>query len=76
MNGSNTRTYKNDRYFIYVSESCLFFIIVGLNVMRVVYSSTGEEGKADCYKFLAMKASVITIIVVASTIAVKTILNF
>lgn len=44
--------------------------------MRMINSSKGEKGKADYYKFLSMQASVITIFVVAFTVAVKAVLGF
>lgn len=64
-----------DFVFMLLNLAC-FFIIVGLNLMRMINSSKGEKGKADYYKFLSMKVSVITIIVVVFTVAVKTTLNF
>ena len=54
----------------------VFFTIVGLNVMRMIKSIKGDKGKADYYKFLSMQASVITVFVVAFTVAVKAVLGF
>lgn len=64
-----------DFVFMLMNLAC-FFIIVGLNLMRMINSSKGEKGKADYYKFLSMQASVITIFVVAFTVAVKAVLGF
>lgn len=54
----------------------LFGIIVGLNIKSMIESNKGEEGKADYYKHWSLQASVLTIIVVASTVAIKTVFNF
>lgn len=64
-----------DFVFMLMNLAC-FFIIVGLNLMRMINSSKGEKGKTDYYKFLSMQASVITIFVVAFTVAVKAVLGF
>lgn len=63
-------------FVIMLMNLACFFIIVGLNLMRMINSSKGEEGKADYYNFLSMQASVITIFVVAFTVAVKAVLGF
>ena len=54
----------------------LFGIIVGLNIKSMIESNKGEEGKADYYKHWSLQVSVLTIIVVAFTVAVKTVFNF
>ena len=54
----------------------LFGIIVVLNIKSMIESNKGEEGKANYYKHLALQTSVLTIVVVAFTVAVKTIFNF
>lgn len=54
----------------------LFGIIVGLNIKSMIESNKGEEGKADYYKYWSLQVSVLTIIVVAFTVAVKTVFNF
>lgn len=54
----------------------LFGIIVGLNIKSMIESNKGEEGKADYYKHWALQVSVLTIIVVAFTVAVKAVFNF
>lgn len=64
-----------DFVFMLMNLAC-FFIIVGLNLMRMINSSKGEKRKADYYKFLSMQASVTTIFVVAFTVAVKAVLGF
>jgi len=64
-----------DFVFMLVNFAC-FFIIVGLNAMRMIKTIKGDKGKADYYKFLSMQASVITIFVVAFTVAVKAVLGF
>lgn len=64
-----------DSSFMLMNFAC-FFIIVGLNLMRMVNSSKGEKGKADYYKLLSMHASVLTVIVVVLTVAVKAVLGF
>ena len=53
----------------------LFGIIVGLNIKSMMESNKGEEGKADYYKHWSLQVSVLTIIVVAFTVAVKTVFN-
>jgi hypothetical protein len=64
-----------DISFMLMNLAC-FFIIVGLNTMRMIKSIKGDKGKADYYKFLSMHASVITLFVVAFTVAVKAVLGF
>ena len=54
----------------------LFGIIDGLNIKSMIESNKGEEGKADYYKYWSLQVSVLTIIVVAFTVAVKTVFNF
>lgn len=54
----------------------LFGIIVGLNIKSMIESNKGEEGKADYCKHWSLQVSVLTIIVVAFTVAVKTVFNF
>lgn len=54
----------------------LFVVIVGLNIKSMIESNKREEGKANYYKHLALQTSVLTIVVVAFTVAVKTIFNF
>ena len=54
----------------------LFVVIVGLNIKAMIESNKGEEGKANYYKHLSLHASVLTIFVVAFTVAVKTVFNF
>lgn len=54
----------------------LFGIIVGLNIKSMIESNKGEEEKADYYKRWSLQVSVLTIIVVAFTVAVKTVFNF
>lgn len=61
-----------DISFMLVNFTC-FFIIVGLNVMRMIKSIKGEKGKADYYKFLAAQVSVLAVIVVALTVSVKAV---
>lgn len=64
-----------DISFMLMNFAC-FFIIIGLNAMRMIKSIKGDKGKADYYKFLSKQASVLTIIVVAMTVAVKAVLGF
>lgn len=64
-----------DFVFILLNLAC-FFIIVGLNLMRMIKTIKGDKGKADYYKFLSMQASVLTLIVVAMTVALKAVLGF
>lgn len=64
-----------DISFMLVNFAC-FFIIIGLNVMRMIKLIKGDKGKADYYKFWATQVSVLTIIVVALTVAVKAVLGF
>lgn len=64
-----------DILFMLMNFAC-FFIIVGLNIMRMIKSIKGDRGKADYYKFLSMQASVLTVIVVAMTVAFKAVLGF
>lgn len=64
-----------DVSFMLVNFAC-FFTIVGLNAMRMIKSIKGDKGKADYYKFLSMQASVLTLIVVAMTVAFKAVLGF
>ena len=54
----------------------LFGIIVGLNIKSMTESNKGEEGKANYYKHWSLQVSVLTIIVVAFTVAVKAVFNF
>lgn len=54
----------------------LFGIIAELNIKSMIESNKGEEGKADYYKHWSLQVSVLTIIVVAFTVAVKTVFNF
>lgn len=54
----------------------LFVVIVGLNIKSMIESNKGEEGKANYYKHWSLQVSVLTIIVVAFTVAVKTVFNF
>lgn len=54
----------------------LFGIIVGLNIKSMIESNKGEEGKANYYKHWSLQVSVLTVIVVAFTVAVKAIFNF
>lgn len=54
----------------------LFGIIVGLNIQSMIESNKGEEGKADYYKHWSLQVSVLTIIVVAFTVAIKAVFNF
>lgn len=53
-----------------------FGIVVGLDIKSMIESNKGEEGKANYYKHLALQTSVLTIVVVAFTVAVKTVFNF
>lgn len=53
-----------------------FGIIVGLNIKSMIESNKGEEGKANYYKHWSLQASVVTIIAVAFTVAVKAVFNF
>lgn len=64
-----------DISFMLVNFAC-FFIIVGLNIMRMIKSIKGEKEKADYYKFWATQVSVLTIFVVALTVSVKAVLGF
>lgn len=64
-----------DFVFMLLNLAC-FFIIVGLNLMRMIKTIKGDKGKADYYKFLSMQASVLTLIVVAMTVALKAVLGF
>lgn len=64
-----------DISFMLMNFAC-FFIIIGLNVMRMIKSIKGDKGKADYYKFWSTQVSVLTIIVVAMTVAVKAVLGF
>jgi hypothetical protein len=54
----------------------LFGIIVGLNIKSMIESNKGKEGKADYYKHWSLQVSVLTVIVVGVTVAVKAVLNF
>lgn len=54
----------------------LFGIIVGLNIKSMMESNKGEEGKADYYKHWSLQLSVLTVIVVGVTVAVKAVFNF
>ena len=54
----------------------LFATIVGLNVKAMLESNKEEEGSANYYKHLSLQVSVLTIIVVAFTVAVKSVFNF
>ena len=54
----------------------LFGIIVGLNIKSMMESNKGEEGKADYYKHWSLQFSVLTVIVVGVTVAVKAVFNF
>ena len=54
----------------------LFGIIGGLNIKSMIESNKGEEGKVNYYKHWSLQVSVLTIIVVAFTVAVKTVFNF
>ena len=54
----------------------LFVVIIGLNVKSMMESNKEEEGKANYYKHLSLQVSVLTIIVVAFTVAVKAVFNF
>ena len=54
----------------------LFGIIVGLNIKSMIESNKGEEGKADYYKHWSLHVSVLTVIVVGVTVAVKAVFNF
>lgn len=64
-----------DFVFMLLNLAC-FSIIVGLNIMRMIKTIKGDKGKADYYKFLSMQASVLTLIVVAMTVAFKAVLGF
>lgn len=71
------RAYERiSKYSVYAIEFCFFGIIVGLNIKSMIESNKGEEGKANYYKHLALQTSVLTIVVVAFTVAVKAVFNF